>query len=407
MTGHRTFRSLLRDRQGESSGRVTMVELFFDLVFVFAVTQLSHTLLEAHNVRQAIETALLIASVWWAWVYTSWVTNWLDPELIPVRAGLFGGMLAGLVMSAAIPAAFGERGLWFAVAYVCIQVGRTLFFLWAVRHERQALRRNFQRVLVWLGSAGVLWIVGALMAPEQRLGWWGAALCIEILSPTARFWVPGLGRSSLSDWDIDGSHMSERCALFVIIALGESLLATGATFAHGHLTAAKAAGFASAFTGTVSMWWLYFHRSAEHGHHRITHSSTPGKHATVAYTYLHLPIIAGIIVSAVADDLVLASDHHGGWAEALITIGGPALYLAGVGAFIRSSHPRGLTLRSHIAGLATLVGLAGLTATAAIPLLPLHIATTAVLVGVILWEEVANPSSPSVLFSTNQEGASS
>jgi low temperature requirement protein LtrA len=406
-TPRSVVRSLLRDRQGADNGRVTMVELFFDLVFVFAVTQLSHTLLAAHDVREAVEVALLIAAVWWAWVFTSWVTNWLNPERTPVRIALFGWMLAGLVMSAAIPEAFGERGPWFAAAYVSIQVGRTLFFLWAVRHERQALRRNFQRVLVWLGSAGVIWIGGALAAPQQRLAWWCVALLIEVLSPTARFWVPGLGRSSISDWDIDGSHMSERCALFVIIALGESLLATGATFSQGPLTLTTAAGFSSAFLGAVAMWWLYFHRSAEYGHRRIAHSSLPGKHATVAYTYLHLPIVSGIIVGAVADDLVLADSQHGGGATPAIVIGGPALYLLGVAAFIRASHRSSRVPHSHIAGLVALVGVAGLAFAGDIPLLALHMATTAVLVGVILWEEVAKPSSSQDLLSSNQEGASS
>lgn len=385
-------RSLLRDRQGAASGRVTNVELFFDLVFVFAVTQLSHTLLHAASLRGALEVVLLMAAVWWAWVYTAWVTNWLEPERLPVRAALFAGMLAGLVMSAAIPSAFGERGAWFAAAYVAIQVGRTLFVLWAVRHERVALRRNFQRILVWLGLAGALWLAGAAAAPGQRLGWWAAALLIELASPAAYFWVPGLGRSSASDWDIDGGHMAERCSLFVIIALGESLLATGATFSQGALSAAKAAGFASAFVGTVAMWWLYFHRGAEQGHRRIAHSSAPGRHGT-AFTYLHLPIVAGIIVGAVADDLVLADAHHGGWAAAAIVIGGPALYLAGVAAFKRASAARRAVPLSHLGGLAAFAGLAGLALVGHIPLLALHAATTVVLVAVGAWEEITSPDS--------------
>lgn len=386
----RPHRSLLRDRRSDASGRVSMVELFFDLVFVFAVTQLSHTLLHHLSLHTALEVALLTTGVWWVWVYTSWVTNWLDPERIPVRMALFAWMLAGLLMSAAIPSALGERGLWFAASYVSIQVGRTLFFLWAARHERISLRRNFQRILVWLGAAGVLWIAGALAAPEDRLAWWGAALLIELVSPGAYFWVPGLGRSSASDWDIEGSHMSERCALFIIIALGESLLATGATFAEGPTTPARAAGLASAFVGSVAMWWLYFHRSAEQGHHRIAHADAPGRHGMVDYTYLHLPIVAGIIMVAVGDDLVLAEAHHGGRAAEAVVIGGPMFYLAGLAAFKWASDTRRRPPASHTIGLLPLVVLCGLALVGAIPLLALHAATTALLVVVALWEDLAS-----------------
>ncbi len=93
------------------------------------------------------------------------------------------------------------------------------------------LRRNFQRIAVWLSLAGVFWIAGGLAQGETRLGLWAVALGIEVISPALYFWVPGLGRSSLQDWNVDGGHMAERCALFVIIALGESLLVSGATFA--------------------------------------------------------------------------------------------------------------------------------------------------------------------------------
>src|SRR5687767_12912288 len=112
--------TLLRERGHHDSGRVGMVELFFDLVFVFAVTQLSHTLLAHLSWEGALHTALLLPAVWWVWIYTSWATNWLNPERIPVRLCLFGLMLAGLVLSASIPAAFAERGLSFACSFVAM-----------------------------------------------------------------------------------------------------------------------------------------------------------------------------------------------------------------------------------------------------------------------------------------------
>jgi len=130
--------------------RVTYAELLFDLVFVFAVTQVSHTLLSHFTPLGAVETTLLLLSVWWVWVYTSWVTNWLNPELTPVRILLFLLMLGGLVLSTSIPTAFEGRGLSFASAYATMQVGRTIFWLASVPPHRTLVRRNAIRILVWL-----------------------------------------------------------------------------------------------------------------------------------------------------------------------------------------------------------------------------------------------------------------
>src|SRR5580692_2040668 len=140
--------------------RVTYAELLFDLVFVFAVTQVSHTLLAHFTLLGAVQTTLLLLSVWWAWVYTCWITNWLNPELTPVRILLFLLMLGGLVLSTSIPQAFEGRGLWFASAYAAMQVGRTLFLLASVAPERVEVRWNAIRILAWLSAAAVFWILG-------------------------------------------------------------------------------------------------------------------------------------------------------------------------------------------------------------------------------------------------------
>src|SRR5882724_2712991 len=135
--------------------RVTYAELLFDLVFVFAVTQVSHTLLAHFTPLGAVQTTLLLLSVWWVWVYTSWVTNWLNPELTPVRILLFLLMLGGLVLSTSIPTAFEGRGLWFAIAYAAMQIGRTLFWLVSTPTARVAVRWNAIRILIWLCTSAV------------------------------------------------------------------------------------------------------------------------------------------------------------------------------------------------------------------------------------------------------------
>lgn len=382
-------RSLLRGRGGQDSGKVGMVELFFDLVFVFAVTQLSHSLLAQMNIGGAVQVALMMVAVWWVWIFTSWVTNWLDPEKLPVRLGLFGLMVAGLLLSSSIPKAFGDHGVMFATSFVFMQVGRTLFAIWAVRGEPLNMTRNFQRILAWMVLSGVFWISGGLLDGERRLVCWALALLIELISPSLYFWVPGLGRSTLADWNVEGNHMAERCGLFVIIALGESLLVTGATFAELTLNSQALAGFLIAVLGSVAMWWVYFDSGAERAHHRIAHSSDPGRQARIAYTYLHVLIVAGIIVSAVADELVLVHPDHASGAGVVVIIGGPWLFLLGCALFKWVMGERILPPLSHLVGLVLLLALLPAALSHLFSAWQLGGLTTAVMMLVAAWESRA------------------
>ncbi|NBF04387.1 hypothetical protein GV819_19070 [Pseudomonas sp. Fl5BN2] len=381
--------SLLRGRGSHDSGKVGMVELFFDLVFVFAVTQLSHSLLAHLSLGGALQVALLMVAVWWVWIFTSWITNWLDPETLPIRLGLFVLMVAGLLLSSSIPQAFGERGLLFAGAYVFMQVGRTAYSLWAVRGEPLNMTRNFQRILLWLMLSGVFWITGGLLQGTSRLAFWALALAIEVLSPSVYFWVPGLGRSTLEDWNVEGNHMAERCGLFVIIALGESLLVTGATFAELATSVQGVLGFVVAVLGSIAMWWVYFDSGAERAHHRIAHSQDPGRQARIAYTYLHLLIVAGVIVSAVADELVLVHPDHASSAGVLVIVGGPWLFLLGCALFKWVMNDRWLPPLSHLVGLAALLLLLPAAWSQVFSALALGSLTTLVMVVVATWETLA------------------
>lgn len=382
-------RSLLRGRGSHDSGKVGMVELFFDLVFVFAVTQLSHALLAHLSLAGVLQVALLMVAVWWVWIFTSWITNWLDPQTLPIRLGLFVLMVAGLLLSSSIPKAFGDRGLLFAAAYVFMQVGRTAYSLWAVRGEPLNMTRNFQRILLWLMFSGVFWIAGGLLQGPGRLACWTLALGIEVLAPSLYFWVPGLGRSTLEDWNIEGNHMAERCALFVIIALGESLLVTGATFAELATTGQGLLGFIVAVLGSIGMWWVYFDSGAERAHHRIAHSTDPGRQARIAYTYIHLLIVAGIIVSAVADELVLIHPDHARQAGILVIIGGPWLFLLGCALFKWVMNDRPWPPLSHLAGLAGLTLLLPVALGQVFSALALGSLTTLVMLLVAAWETLA------------------
>jgi low temperature requirement protein LtrA len=376
--------ALLRPRGEHQESKVTNIELFFDLVFVYAVTQLSHTLLHQLNLIGALQVLLLFLAVWWVWVFTSWVTNWLDPERPLVRVALLTLMLAGLLLSIAIPDAFGERGMLFAGAYVFMQVGRTLFMLWAIGDATPANTRNFQRIAVWLVGSGVLWLIGGRLDGQTRGVCWSVALLLEYLGPAMAFRVPGLGRSSTADWNVDGGHLAERCSQFVIIALGESVLVTGSSFAETLQAPTALPAFVSAFVGSVAMWWIYFDLGAARGSLAIRQSNDPGRTARVAYTYLHLLIVAGIIVCAVADELTLRDPHATtGATQAAVLLGGPMLYLAGNALFKKTVNAINLPL-SHLVGLALLLGLALTYPRWSIA--SLGVATTAVLIVVALWE---------------------
>lgn len=381
-------RSLLRSRTA-GAVKVTNIELFFDLVFVYAVTQLSHTLLHGLNVVGALQVLLLFLAVWWVWVFTSWVTNWLDPERPLVRLLLLALMLAGLLLSMALPEAFGERGLLFAGAYVFMQVGRTLFVLWALGDDAPANTRNFQRIAVWLAVSGALWLLGGWLDGKERALLWVAALALEYIGPALAFAVPGLGRSSTADWDIDGGHLAERCSLFVIIALGESVLVTGSSFADTAWQPQAVLAFVSAFVGSVAMWWIYFDLGAERGSRAIRHAADPGRTARAAYTYLHLLIVAGIIVGAVADELTLRdAQQRVGAISGAVLLGGPMLYLTGNAWFKKTVNDTHLPL-SHLVGLGLLAVLAAVLIRQPPSVFVLGLASSSILVLVAAWETVS------------------
>jgi low temperature requirement protein LtrA len=371
--------------------RVTYAELFFDLVFVFAVTQISHTLLGRFTPLGAVQVTILFLAVWWVWVYTSWITNWLNPEMTPVRLLLFLLMLGGLVLSTSIPHAFESRGLWFAVAYAGMQVGKTVFLWLSTPPSRPLARLNAVRITAWLSTSAIFWIAGGLAAGDPRLALWAVALVIEYVSPAVRFWIPKYGASSVADWVIEGGHMAERCALFVIIALGESIVVTGATFSELNWSTEVVGAFLSALVGSIAMWWIYFHIGAEAGSEQISRSSEPGRLARLAYTYLHMPIVAGIILSAVADELVLK--HPGGHSDirtVVSAIGGPLLFL--VGTILFKLTIRGFLQLSHGVGIVALAALSWFASELS-PLM-LSILTTAIMITVAVWESVSL-SSPS------------
>lgn len=365
--------------------RVTFVELFFDLVFVFAITQLSHGLIHHPTWLGLYETTLLTMAVWWVWIYTSWATNWADPDKTPVRLALFALMAGGLVMSMAIPKAFEGRAMAFALAYAGMQVLRSLAMIGVMAEYSPGHMRNFQRLTVWMLPPAALLVAGAWLGGTAQIVLWTLAVAVDYLGPALRYWLPGLGHSSVEHWNIEPAHFAERCGLFVIIALGESILVTGATFADLAWTWQTWVAFLASFAGSAAMWWIYFNIGQERGVAAMSKSANVGLVGR-AYTYVHLFIVGGIILTAVADEFVLkhATGHADGKTVAAL-IGGAALYVAGCALFKRAT--AGWYPLSHSAGLLVLAVLA-YAGGAAEPWL-LSVLVSLVLIAIAVWERLS------------------
>lgn len=332
---------VLRHGTGHDSSRVGYVELFFDLVFVFAVTQLSHMLIRHTDGQTLVQTLVLGWAVWWMWICTTWVTNWLDPDKVPVRTMLLVLMLLGLLMSSAIPEAFGDKALLFAIPYVLIQLGRTLFTAFAMGRRWPENAVNFGRIAVWVAVSGGFWIAGALADGDARLTLWAVAAVIDVAGPRALFWVPFLGPTDPSTWAVRGGHMAERVSLFLIISLGESIIVTGSAFAETELSVTTMLAFLAAFVSTVLMWLLFFDRSERRATQYFEARENPGMVAQTAYTYVPYLLVVGIVLTAVADELVLLHPlgHDGStdaWTAGLVC-GSSAVYLLGNAFFRRTT----------------------------------------------------------------------
>ncbi len=376
--------SLVRD--SGTPQRATTLELFYDLVFVFAITQVSHLLLAHLDWEGAGQATLVLLVVWWSWNYTTWVTNELNPNSTIVRLLLIALMLASLLMAIAIPDAFGDKALLFAGSYVAIQVGRHTFLTYVAAERGTIERERARRILIWFVVAGVLWIAGALADGSLRTALWLAALALDYVAPLVTYWVPGLPSLRLVAWDVGSAHFAERFQLFVIIALGETIVITGATTSELELTTARITAFALAFLGTAALWWLYFSLVATIAERRLELAENRTVIARDAFTYLHVVIVAGILLTAVGDELVIAHPTDELPDDELVAVVcGPALYLLGhVALRLRLAHT---VAWRRVAGAIACLAVAAVGSFA--PALVVSALLLAVLVTVIVADQLA------------------
>jgi low temperature requirement protein LtrA len=362
---------------------VTPLELFFDLVYVFAVGQLSHHLLDHVDLRTGAETAIMTLAVIYAWYMVAWGANWLDPDRLPVRLLLVGLMFASLLMSAAIPDAFDGRAWLFVAGYLLIQIGRSVFLLVALRGR--ALGEHFVNDLVWELVVGALWIAGAIADGDSRLVLWGIAVVATHAGVWLLHWLPGRGRRiDLEHTGIAGGHLIERFRLFFILALGETVLLMGTAFTDEPFELERLVALAIGFTGTVALWWCYFQRAEGIG---VEVAETAQDAGAVLWwgTWTLTLMVLALIGIAVGDELAIAHpDDDTTLGFAILTFGGPALFLVAQVFFLRQA--LGHVPRSRSLGLAALAILA--LATAPLTLIVGIAASAAVLVAVAIADTV-------------------
>jgi low temperature requirement protein LtrA len=373
-------------RQGDGAARVTNIELFFDLVYVFAVTQLSHLLVDHHTADSAVQTAVLLAMVWQIWVYTTWAVNYLDPNRAPARAMLVALMLGSLVLAAGLPFAFHDRGTLVALTYVAMQAGRAVFVIWALRGEQ--LQIVFVRILPWTLLSSAVMLLGAAGHGHVRELLWASAIAIDLIGAAFGFYVPGLGRSATTEWTISGSHFAERCQAFVLIALGESIIVIGGLLHVHDPSGRNILAFGTAFAGAVGLWWVYFDRAAEDSAREIEASADPGRLARNAFHWIHPLIVGGIIVAAAADERVLEDPAaRGETSTAWLILGGTALFLGGHALFKAVVWRR--ISWARVIGVAVLAGLAALAPH--VSALALAVCALEVVVGVAIADRLTHP----------------
>jgi low temperature requirement protein LtrA len=327
--------------------RVGFLELFFDLVFVFAVTQLVGLLHADHTAAGWGRAAVMMWLVWWAWSQYTWAGNAIDLDRRGTRVWFLVATATMLAAAAAIPFAFGDDGGWFAIPYTGVRLlGLALY--WFGRRDDSAHRAALRTYLPLASVGPVLILVGGALGGTARIVMWTIAILVDISSAASA------GRG---EFDLDPAHFAERHGLIVIIALGESVIAVGATASDVGLSIDVAALVAVAFAAVAGLWWTYFdwvHAAAER---RLAREPDPRRRSSLArdlFTFGHLPIVAGTVVfaAAVEEALLHPTDPLDSFAiTALAT--GPALYLAGF--VIGNRRATGSILTTRLVGLVAVV----------------------------------------------------
>jgi low temperature requirement protein LtrA len=350
--------------------------LFFDLVFVLALAQLSRGLIQNLTWSGALQTLVLLLALWWVWSHLAGATDRFDPQRPPIQLLVIASMLGTLLMAAAAPEAFGKRGLLFAGAYVAIQMGSHVFLVLLARgHEAQ---RAFERIAFWFGMSAVPWIAGAFANGTARVALWTLAVVVDYTANAIRLPTPGLGRLGPRELAILSEHVGERYRQFFIIALGELILMTGLAYGNTGFEADRSAALVVSFATTVLLWRIYIHRAGELLAAAIAAAPDPLR-VGLSAMYAHPIMVAGVVVTAVGVELVIAHPFgHTQPAWIAVILGGPTLFVAGRAIFEYAIFGR--VSRNRPIGVLALALIA--PAMLLVPPLLVALAATAVLAGI-------------------------
>jgi low temperature requirement protein LtrA len=309
----------------EHKNEVTPLELFFDLVFAFAISQLSEHLLTHLTARGTVETLVMLLAVVAAWFTTSWSATMISADQSRTRWLMLTVMLLGLFMNAAITRAFSINGWAFVIPMLLIQLGRAVWTL--INSTNPVLREHYVRTLLWLIATTPLWIAGAVANAKARLLWWALAVGIDELGRWLAHPIPGR-RLHSENVAFNAEHMLERTSLFLIIALGETVLTTGVAVAGASLTMVTLITGAFALAGTVALWTLIFGRAHRLVLRHVEKTSDPIRTSRHAVNALMI-MVAGLIAVAVANKEVITRPYgQTSLSLSLLLSGGPILFLA-------------------------------------------------------------------------------
>ncbi len=349
-------RSLPPTREGPQ--RTTLLELFFDLVFVAALALISQRLAGDVSWSGAFHALVLLMAIWWVWSVTALVTDLYRRHRPPILPMTIWVMFGSMVMTVALPKAFTGRGLLFAAAYVAIHFGRGLFLATVLR-GRDA-QRHAVRFLFWFVVSAVPWIAGALAPHTVRGVLWSLALALDYGAARLRYPSPWLGRVPASQYNVAAEHLAERYQQFFTLALGTAILATSLTFAGSVFTLSRASAFVVAFATTVLLWRLYVHRAGVLLQPAIESARDPGRLLRSA-PYTHLLMVAGVVAAAAGfEPLIRHPTAPLTPNVAGVVLGGPALFLGGRARF--EYEVFGRVSRSRVAGLLALAAASAATA---------------------------------------------
>jgi len=298
-----------------SPKKVTWLELFFDLVFVFAVTRTAELLRADHTPLGSVQALIVFVPVFWLWVGTTMHANLHDIDTVTGRLGVFAVALGGLLLALALPDAFHGTGVGFAAAYWAAR----LILLLAIRGLPH--RSAFATFTVGACVTGPLFLVGSLLPPLPRTLVWGVAAALDLS-------VPLMTGRRLADVPFEASHLSERYGTFIIIALGETIVATAAAASVHELDAARLATLVAAFTAVCGLWWVYFTFSAPAIHAALEAAASPIEIIRPVLSYGHLAFVFGIIgVATAIGSAIEEPRQHLRIDTAALLFGGAAVYL--------------------------------------------------------------------------------